>query len=104
MRPVLSFLKFTLWLIILAALFISQKGYSQTFLTKKNLDTVPYIRYGQVSTKFSKPTQELKKGQIVSNVLKIVTTIRKFDFKIALESLIFGLQTKNNFYGTLQAH
>lgn len=72
MRPVLSFLKFTLWLIILAALFISQKGYSQTFLTKKNLDTVPYIRYGQVSTKFSKPTQELKKGQIVSNVLKIV--------------------------------
>ena len=32
------------------------------------------------------------------------TTIRKFDFKIALESLIFGLQTKNNFYGTLQAH
>jgi len=72
LRPVLSFLKFTLWLIILAALFISQKGYSQTFLTKKNLDTVPYIRYGQVSTKFSKPTQELKKGQIVSNVLKIV--------------------------------
>ena len=72
MRPVLSFLKFSLWLIILAALFISQKGYSQTFLTKKNLDTVPYIRYGQVSTKFSKPTQELKKGQIVSNVLKIV--------------------------------
>ena len=72
MRPVLSFLKFTLWLIILAALFISQKGYSQTFLTKKNLDTVPYIRYGQVSAKFSKPTQELKKGQIVSNVLKIV--------------------------------
>ena len=28
--------------------------------------------YGQVSTKFSKPTEELKKGQIISNVLKII--------------------------------
>ena len=32
----------------------------------------PFIRYGQVSTKFSKPTEELKKGQIISNVLKII--------------------------------
>ena len=51
---------------------VSKKGVSQNNTTSKNLDTIPFIRYGQVSTKFSKPTEELKKGQIISNVLKII--------------------------------
>ena len=72
MKPAISFLKFFTWLVVLAFLVVSKKGVSQNNTTSKNLDTIPFIRYGQVSTKFSKPTQELKKGQIVSNVLKIV--------------------------------
>ena len=72
MKPAISFLKFFTWLVILASLFISKKGVSQNNTTSKNLDTIPFIRYGQVSTKFSKPTEELKKGQIISNVLKII--------------------------------
>ena len=72
MKPAISFLKFFTWLVVLASLFISKKGVSQNNTTSKNLDTIPFIRYGQVSTKFSKPTEELKKGQIISNVLKII--------------------------------
>ena len=72
MKPAISFLKFFTWLVVLASLFISKKGVSQNNTISKNLDTIPFIRYGQVSTKFSKPTEELKKGQIVSNVLKII--------------------------------
>ena len=51
---------------------VSKKGVSQNNTTSKNLDTIPFTRNGQVSTKFSKPTEELKKGQIISNVLKII--------------------------------
>ena len=72
MKPAISFLKFFTWLVVLASLFISKKGVSQNNTISKNLDTIPFIRYGQVSTKFSKPTEELKKGQIISNVLKII--------------------------------
>ena len=72
MKPAVSFLKFFTWLVILAFLVVSKKGVSQNNTTSKNLDTIPFIRYGQVSTKFSKPTEELKKGQIISNVLKII--------------------------------
>ena len=72
MKPAISFLKFFTWLVILASLVVSKKGVSQNNTTSKNLDTIPFIRYGQVSTKFSKPTEELKKGQIISNVLKII--------------------------------
>jgi|TARA_B110000858_G_scaffold197092_1_gene257589 hypothetical protein len=72
LKPAISFLKFFTWLVVLASLFISKKGVSQNNTTSKNLDTIPFIRYGQVSTKFSKPTEELKKGQIISNVLKII--------------------------------
>ena len=72
MKPAISFLKFFTWLVVLAFLVVSKKGVSQNNTTSKNLDTIPFIRYGQVSTKFSKPTEELKKGQIISNVLKII--------------------------------
>ena len=72
MKPAVSFLKFFTWLVILAFLVVSKKGVSQNNTTSKNLDTIPFLRYGQVSTKFSKPTEELKKGQIISNVLKVI--------------------------------
>ena len=72
MKPAVSFLKFFTWLVILAFLVVSKKGVSQNNTTSKNLDTIPFLRYGEVSTKFSKPTEELKKGQIISNVLKII--------------------------------
>jgi hypothetical protein len=72
LKPAISFLKFFTWLVILASLVVSKKGVSQNNTTSKNLDTIPFIRYGQVSTKFSKPTEELKKGQIISNVLKVI--------------------------------
>ena len=72
MKPAVSFLKFFTWLVVLAFLVVSKKGVSQNNTTSKNLDTIPFLRYGEVSTKFSKPTEELKKGQIISNVLKII--------------------------------
>ena len=72
MKSAVSFLKFFTWLVVLAFLVVSKKGVSQNNTTSKNLDTIPFIRYGQVSTKFSKPTEELKKGQIISNILKII--------------------------------
>ena len=72
MKPAISFLKFFTWLVVLVFLVVSKKGVSQNNTTSKNLDTIPFIRYGQVSTKFSKPTEELKKGQIISNVLKVI--------------------------------
>ena len=72
MKPAVSFLKFFTWLVVLAFLIVSKKGVSQNNTTSKNLDTIPFLRYGEVSTKFSKPTEELKKGQIISNVLKII--------------------------------
>ena len=72
MKPAVSFLNFFTWLVILAFLVVSKKGVSQNNTTSKNLDTIPFLRYGEVSTKFSKPTEELKKGQIISNVLKII--------------------------------
>ena len=72
MKPAVSFLKFFTWLVVLAFLVVSKKGVSQNNTTSKNLDTIPFTRNGQVSTKFSKPTEELKKGQIISNVLKII--------------------------------
>jgi hypothetical protein len=72
LKPAISFLKFFTWLVVLAFLVVSKKGVSQNNTTSKNLDTIPFIRYGQVSTKFSKPSEELKKGQIISNVLKVI--------------------------------
>lgn len=72
MKPAVYFLKFFTWLVVLAFLIVSKKGVSQNNTTSKNLDTIPFLRYGEVSTKFSKPTEELKKGQIISNVLKII--------------------------------
>jgi hypothetical protein len=72
LKPAVSFLKFFTWLVILAFSVVSKKGVSQNNTTSKNLDTIPFLRYGEVSTKFSKPTEELKKGQIISNVLKII--------------------------------
>ena len=46
------------------------------FSTAQNntvVDTVPFVRFGNISTKFVKPSFELKKGNIISNVLKVVS-------------------------------
>lgn len=40
-------------------------------------DTIPFTRFSQVSVKFTKPTLELKKGIIISNVLKVVNNNTK---------------------------
>lgn len=40
-------------------------------------DTVPFVRFGNISTKFTRATFELKKGNIVSNVLKVVNHDRR---------------------------
>ncbi len=41
------------------------------------LDTLPYIRTGNILSKFVKGEMELKQGQIVSNVLKVINIGRK---------------------------
>jgi hypothetical protein len=46
--------------------------YSQNTTNTQTKDTIPFVRFGNISTKFTKPTFELKKGSIVSNVLKVV--------------------------------
>lgn len=42
---------------------------SQNTISK---DTIPFLRFNNLSTKFSKPSIELNKGEIISNVLKVV--------------------------------
>ncbi len=55
-----------------ALLFSSNFTYSQNTNNTQAKDTVPFIRFGNISTKFTRPSFELKKGSIVSNVLKVV--------------------------------
>ena len=45
--------------------------------TKKFLDTMPYVRTGNILSKFIKGEIELKQGQIVSNVLKVINLGRR---------------------------
>ena len=41
-------------------------------LEKKNTDTIPFIRSGYLATKYVRQVIDLKQGEIVSNVLKVV--------------------------------
>lgn len=59
-------------LLFIALLFSNTDIYSQKKQTNTPKDTVPFIRFGNISTKFAKSTFELKKGDIISNVLKVV--------------------------------
>jgi hypothetical protein len=45
--------------------------------TKKFLDTLPYLRTGNLLTKFVRSEIDLLQGQIVSNVLKVINVGRK---------------------------
>lgn len=57
-------------IIALFSIFLSSHSiYSQNTQIQ---DTISFIRFGNISTKFNKSTFELKKGRIVSNVLKVV--------------------------------
>jgi len=69
----LSSLKYFLFITLITTLLSSHAIYSQNKPnSEKAIDTIPYIRFGNISTKFTKPSFELKKGNIVSNVLKVV--------------------------------
>ncbi|MBL4605098.1 MAG: hypothetical protein JKY02_05405 [Flavobacteriaceae bacterium] len=72
MKKFLSSLKYFLSLLFLTAILCSSNAYSQNKKTPVAKDTIPFIRFGDISTKFSKGTFELKKGEIISNVLKVV--------------------------------
>ena len=66
-----------------AILLSSQASFSQNSRNTKPKDTVPFVRFGNISTKFVKPSFELKKGEIVSNVLKVVNhDQRVVNFKV----------------------
>lgn len=69
----MSSLKYFLFITLITTLLSSHAIYSQNKPnSEKAIDTIPYIRFGNISTKFTKPSFELKKGNIVSNVLKVV--------------------------------
>ena len=69
----MSSLKYFLFITLITTLLSSHAIYSQNKSNnEKVIDTIPYIRFGNISTKFTKPSFELKKGNIVSNVLKVV--------------------------------
>ena len=78
MKSFLSSLKYFLFITLITTLLSSHAIYSQN---KSNIvqviDTVPFIRFGNISTKFTKSSFELKKGNIVSNVLKVVNHDRR---------------------------
>jgi len=73
LKSFLSSLKYFLFITLITTLLSSHAIYSQNKPnSEKVIDTIPYIRFGNISTKFTKPSFELKKGNIVSNVLKVV--------------------------------
>tara|TARA_R110001632_G_scaffold1883_2_gene8416 strand:- start:15537 stop:18530 length:2994 start_codon:yes stop_codon:yes gene_type:complete len=73
LKSFLSSLKYFLFITLITTLLSSHAIYSQNKSNnEKVIDTIPYIRFGNISTKFTKPSFELKKGNIVSNVLKVV--------------------------------
>jgi len=53
---------------------------------KKKTDTVPYIRSRNFLTKFTKPVINLKQGEIISNVLKVINLSNK-DIRFATDIL-----------------
>ncbi len=73
MEKISSFLKYFLFISLFTAILLSGSSlYSQNNKNSVEKDTIPFIRFGNISTKFSKGTFELKKGEIISNVLKVV--------------------------------
>lgn len=78
MRQFKSFI-FQLLFIVFCGLF----SFAQN--TDQNQDTIPFLKFGTISTKFTKSSFELKKGSIVSNVLKVVNNDRKtINFQVDL--------------------
>ena len=65
-------LHLNLFILLLTFLISSQVSFSQNTTNAQQKDTVPFIRFGEISTKFTRPSFELQKGTIVSNVLKVV--------------------------------
>jgi len=58
--------------LLTAILLCSQISFSQNLTNNQANDTVSFIRFGNISTKFIKSSFQLNKGDIVSNVLKVV--------------------------------
>ena len=69
MKKFLSPLKNFLIIAFFSIFLSSHSIYSQNTQVQ---DTISFIRFGNISTKFNKSSFELKKGHIVSNVLKVV--------------------------------
>ena len=59
----------------------------------KRIDTLPFIRNGNLLSKFVKGSIELQQGQIVSNVLKVVN-IGKNPIQFTTDLLIPGSWTR----------
>ena len=79
---------------LLAATFLSSEtSYSQNTNNEQPKDTVPFIRFGNISTKFTRPSFELKKGRIVSNVLKVVNHGQS-DIRFTVDALFPGGWTR----------
>ena len=79
MKNKIIFFKFYFTFILFTILLGSSSCFSQI----NSNDTIPYLRYASLSTKFSKPIEELKKGQVISNVLKVINHDEKaISFKI----------------------
>lgn len=72
MRSFLPSLKRLLVIPLFALVFSNTTSYSQNTTNEQAQDTVPFIRFGNISTKFTKSSFELTSGSIVSNVLKVV--------------------------------
>jgi len=69
LKKFLSPLKNFLIIAFFSIFLSSHSIYSQNTQVQ---DTISFIRFGNISTKFNKSSFELKKGHIVSNVLKVV--------------------------------
>ena len=94
MRSFLPSLKYLLIIPLLTALLLSSEtSYSQNTNNEQPKDTVPFIRFGNISTKFTRPSFELKKGRIVSNVLKVVNHSQR-DIKFTVDALFPGGWTR----------
>ena len=73
LRISLSLFKLVFFIsVLIATLLCSRASFSQNTTNDQAKDTLPFLRFGNISTKFLKPSFELKKGEIVSNVMKII--------------------------------
>ena len=66
---------------------------SDFITTPKFIDTIPYVRTGNILSKFIKPEIDLQKGQIVSNVLKVVN-LGRTPVQFSTELLVPGGWTR----------